>query len=88
MTGGSRGIGRAIAERLAADGAEVVLSYAANAGAAAEVVAVITAAAAARMRWRPTSVIPVRPASSTTRPRKSPGRWTSSSTTLPSPVPA
>ncbi len=44
VTGGSRGIGRAIAERLAADGAEVVLSYAVNAGAAADVVAVITAA--------------------------------------------
>src|ERR1035437_1341147 len=44
VTGGSRGIGRAIAERLAADGAQVVLSYAANAGAAAEVVGVITAA--------------------------------------------
>ena len=44
MTGGSRGIGRAIAERLAADGAQVVLSYAANKDAAAEVVAAITAA--------------------------------------------
>lgn len=44
VTGGSRGIGRAIAERLAADGAHVVLSYAANKEAAAEVVAAITAA--------------------------------------------
>ncbi|MEO3812468.1 SDR family oxidoreductase [Sphaerisporangium sp. B11E5] len=37
VTGGSRGIGRAIVERLAADGAEVVFGYAANAEAAAEV---------------------------------------------------
>lgn len=44
VTGGSRGIGRAIAERLAADGAEVVLSYATNEAAAAEAVAAITAA--------------------------------------------
>ena len=43
VTGGSRGIGRAIAERLAADGAHVVLSYAANKDAAAEVVAAIAA---------------------------------------------
>ncbi|WP_405151769.1 glucose 1-dehydrogenase [Sphaerisporangium sp. NBC_01403] len=37
VTGGSRGIGRAIVERLARDGAEVVFSYASNAEAAAQV---------------------------------------------------
>lgn len=39
VTGGSRGIGRAVVERLARDGADVVFSYATNATAAAEVVA-------------------------------------------------
>lgn len=38
VTGGSRGIGRAIVRRLAADGASVVFSYASNADAAREVV--------------------------------------------------
>ncbi|MBP2475462.1 3-oxoacyl-[acyl-carrier protein] reductase [Crossiella equi] len=37
VTGGSRGIGRAIVERLARDGAKVVFSYAGNAKAAADV---------------------------------------------------
>ena len=37
VTGGSRGIGRAIVERLARDGAQVVFTYAHNAEAAAEV---------------------------------------------------
>ncbi|MER6170241.1 SDR family oxidoreductase [Streptosporangium sp. NPDC001681] len=37
VTGGSRGIGRAIVERLARDGADVLFSYASDAGAAAEV---------------------------------------------------
>ena len=44
VTGGSRGIGRAIALRLAADGAQVVLTYAMNSAAAADVVAAITTA--------------------------------------------
>lgn len=39
VTGGSRGIGAAIAERLAAEGAEVAITYAARADAAEQVVA-------------------------------------------------
>lgn len=38
VTGGSRGIGRAIVERLSHDGADVVINYAAQAGAAEQLV--------------------------------------------------
>ena len=38
VTGASRGIGRATAERLGADGAEVVVNYVQNAGKAQQVV--------------------------------------------------
>ena len=44
VTGGSRGIGRAIALRLAADGARVGINYRANRAAAEEVRDVIVAA--------------------------------------------
>jgi 3-oxoacyl-[acyl-carrier protein] reductase len=44
VTGGSRGIGRAIVHRLAADGATVVFSYAGNEGAAKTVVTEVEAA--------------------------------------------
>ncbi len=44
VTGGSRGIGRAICERLAADGCRVAVNYSRRADAAEEVVAAIVAA--------------------------------------------
>jgi len=43
ITGGSRGIGRAIAERLAADGAAIVINYARSEQLAQEVVKAILA---------------------------------------------
>ena len=49
VTGGSRGIGRAICERLAADGHRVVVNFAARADAAQEVVAGIEAAGGVAM---------------------------------------
>ena len=44
VTGGSRGIGRAVSERLAGDGFAVILAYAGNTAAAEETVSAITAA--------------------------------------------
>lgn len=44
VTGGSRGIGRAIVERLAGDGADLIFFYRGNADAAREVVAAVSGA--------------------------------------------
>ncbi|GAA1528841.1 SDR family oxidoreductase [Streptomyces albidochromogenes] len=52
VTGGSRGIGRAVAERLAADGCAVVVNYAENAAEAEAAVAAITAAGGQAVAFR------------------------------------
>lgn len=52
VTGASRGVGRAIALRLAADGARVAVNYRREADAAAEVVAEITAAGGIARAYR------------------------------------
>jgi 3-oxoacyl-[acyl-carrier protein] reductase len=68
VTGGSRGIGAAIAKRLADDGASVAITYAKDASAASAVVkaielgggkAIATQADAAAARWITGASIPV-----------------------------
>lgn len=54
ITGGSRGVGRAIAVRLAADGHRVAVNYRRDSDAAAEVVELITAAGGAARAYRAT----------------------------------
>ncbi len=59
ITGGSRGIGAAIAKRLAADGANVAITYTKGADAAASVVKEIERAPAERRsRFRRTPPMP------------------------------
>lgn len=55
ITGGSGGIGRAVAERLAKDGIAIGVHYAGNKAKAEETVAAITAAGARRSPSAPTS---------------------------------
>ncbi len=52
VTGGSRGIGRAVAQRLAADGCAVAVVYAGNEAAAAETVASIEQAGGTARAWK------------------------------------
>jgi 3-oxoacyl-[acyl-carrier protein] reductase len=58
VTGGSRGIGRAIAERLAADGAQVALTYVNGQEAAEQAVAAIAAAGGTAKAYRADSSDP------------------------------
>ena len=60
VTGGSRGIGAAIAKRLAADGANVAITYTKGADAAASVVKEIERAAERQSRFRRTPPTPTR----------------------------
>lgn len=53
VTGGSRGIGAAIAKRLAADGANVAITYVRDAAHASEVVKAIEQDGERRLRLRP-----------------------------------
>ena len=67
VTGGSRGIGAAIAKRLAADGASVAITYTKGADAAAAVVERSKAPAARRSRFRRTRRRPIRSRPRSTR---------------------
>jgi len=58
ITGGSRGIGAAIAKRLAADGANVAITYTKGADAAASVVKEIERAGERRSRFGLTLPLP------------------------------
>ena len=64
VTGGSRGIGAAIAEALADDGADVAISYAASAAKANEVVTALQKKGNVPPRSKPTRARPKRCASS------------------------
>jgi len=59
ITGGSRGIGAAVAKRLAADGANVAITYAKDAKAASAVVKAIERAGQRRSQFRRTPLMPM-----------------------------
>jgi 3-oxoacyl-[acyl-carrier protein] reductase len=61
VTGASKGIGAAIAQALAAEGAAVVVNYASSKAGAEAVVAGIAGAGGRAVRCRATSPRPIRP---------------------------
>ena len=69
VTGASRGIGRAVASRLAKDGFAVVVNYASNAAQAEEAVAEIKKNGG--RRWRLRQMSGVRPTWSNSLPKRS-----------------
>ena len=81
VTGGSRGIGAAIAKRLARDGADVAITYVSSPDKANAVVAEIKAAAAAALRFRPTVRTPKQLQLPSTKPSPNWAGSISSSTT-------
>lgn len=80
VTGGSRGIGAAIARRLARDGIAVAINYASGRDAADALVAEIEAAGGRASPCRPISPIQQRRRGCSTRPSKPSAASTSSST--------
>ena len=56
VTGGFRGIGAAIAKRLATDGADVAITYASDRSAADEVVKAVEGAGRRAQRYKPMAV--------------------------------
>ncbi len=83
ITGGSRGIGRAIAERLAADGAAIVINYARSEQLAQEVVKAITAKGGKAIGFKPTFRNLRRCDDYLAKPRK---RWAASTSSSPTPA--
>ena len=81
VTGGSRGIGRAVALRLAAEGHDVAVGYGSNAAAAEKVADAVRALGRRAAAAGGDSPTPPRPTRSSTRSRPSSGRSTSSSPT-------
>ena len=77
VTGGSGGIGRQTAERLAADGMAVVVCYAGNPGPAKDAVAAIEDGGGTAMAARPTSPTKPRSRRCSTRPSRPTAGWTS-----------
>ena len=70
ITGGSRGIGAAIAKRLAADGANVAITYAKGGAAAASVVKEIERAGGKAIEFRRTPLMPAPSKWRSTRPSR------------------
>ena len=75
ITGGSRGIGAAIAKRLAADGANVAITYTKGADAAASVVKEIERAGERRSQFRRTPPTPTRLKPRSKRPLQPSAEW-------------
>ena len=85
VTGGSRGIGRAIVLRLAEQGADVAFSYRGNAAAAAETVAAVEALGRRAIAHQGDVTDPAAPRPWSRRPSRPSARSTSWSTTPGSP---